>query len=399
MNPTGPGPLAGVRVVEVAGGLAAYCGRLFAGLGADVVLVEPPGGSPERRRRPHLTMPSGEQVSYRFLFHSLGKSCTVADLHSPAGRAALDAMLGPADVLVTSGGPAVLAELGLVPPAVQRRHPHLVHVAVSPFGLTGPLADAPASDLTLLAAGGLLGLAGEPDREPIRPYGEQSAVIASLHGTVAALLALLRRERNGRGAVVDVSVQEAVAHSIENAVQYYDLEGIVRQRNGAGPSEAGTGLFRCADGHVYLVCSIGGRFLGWEQLVDWVESHDPVAGRSLREERWRDAAYRRTGEAYGEFEAIVESFFRTRLANELYESGQDAGVNICPVSTAASVLANRQLVERRFFRAVRGMDGLIAPGPPYSFDRAGTADDQAMGRLPQWCTDAAPDAVLAPERV
>jgi crotonobetainyl-CoA:carnitine CoA-transferase CaiB-like acyl-CoA transferase len=78
-------------------------------------------------------------------------------------------------------------------------------------------------------------------------------VIAGVHATTATLIALHVLETESRGQIVDLSVQEAVAHSIENAAQYVDLEGVVRRRAGAGPQEAGTGLFRCADGWIYLV--------------------------------------------------------------------------------------------------------------------------------------------------
>ena len=116
-----------------------------------------------------------------------------------------------------------------------------MHVAISPFGLTGPYADRPASDLTLMAAGGLLALAGEPDRQPVRAWGEQTAVIAGVHATTATLIALHVLETESRGQIVDLSVQEAVAHSIENAAQYLDLEGVVRRRAGAGPQESAPG--------------------------------------------------------------------------------------------------------------------------------------------------------------
>ena len=183
-----------------------------------------------------------------------------------------------------------------------------MHVAISPFGLTGPYADRPASDLTLMAAGGLLALAGEPDREPVRAWGEQTAVIAGVHATTAALIALHVLETEGRGQIVDLSVQEAVAHSIENAAQYVDLEGVVRRRAGAGPQEAGTGLFRCADGWIYLVGGLGGKPLAWRRDRRVADRWGLADATDLDAERWQQPDWRRTPQACTRFRELFEVF-------------------------------------------------------------------------------------------
>jgi benzylsuccinate CoA-transferase BbsE subunit len=352
-------PLAGVRVVDVTDRLGRYPGRLFADLGAEVVRVQVPGS-----RAAEL---EGAELDADFVFSILVQRLVELDPDRPADAAELEELLADADLLITDEGPAALAARGLDPVALAARHPRLVHVAMSPYGLDGPWADRPATDLTLLAAGGLLQLAGTPDRAPVRPAGEQSGIATGLHAAVGALLALYERGGSGAGQVVDVSAQQAVAHSLENAVQYVDLEGVVRGRTAGTATEVANGLFRCRDGWIYLVAGIGGTPLGWDGLIGWLAGAG-VEVDELATSRWQDAAWRRTLEAADEFRLIFEAFTATRDKAELYEAGQRHGVSLAPVATPADLLESPQLAARGFFRDVDVAGRRVTvPGPPYRF--------------------------------
>ena len=359
-------PLAGMRVLDLTGELGRYPGRVLADLGAEVVRVEGPGVGLARDAGPRVG-PANAGLGADFVFATLGQEIVALDPARPDDADRLAALLGRADLLLTDGGPAALARHGLGPGQLTARYPRLVHVAMSPYGLDGPYADRPATDLTLLAAGGLLQLAGTPDRAPVRPAGGQSGIATGLHATVGALLALLDREDSGAGQTVDVSAQQAVAHSLENAVQYADLEGVVRGRTAGTATEVANGLFRCRDGWVYLVAGIGGTPLGWDGLVGWLHGAG-VEVEVLREPRWQDAAWRRTPAAADEFRGIFEAFTETRAKAELYEAGQRHGVSVAPVSTPADLLASPQLVARGFFREIDvAGQRVTVPGPPYRF--------------------------------
>lgn len=356
-------PLDGVRVIDAATDLGAYVGRLLSDLGADVLKLESPHEN---------TNHAGDAEGWGWtrsaaLFRRVGKTAVILDPADPDAADELAELLSSAQMLITSEGPDALEQRGLGSDVVSR-HPGLVHVAVTPYGLDGPYANRPATDLTLLAAGGLLSLAGEPDREPVRPFGEQSYVATSLHATVGALIALLVLDDTGQGQVVDVSAQEAVAHSLENAIQYADLEGTVRRRAGSAPTEAGTGLFACRDGWVYLVCGLGGYPLGWDGLVEWLLEGGVEGAHELRSSRWSEPGWRRSVEAVAHFRALFERFTADRSKQNLYEAGQRHGVSIAPVSTPADLLDNPQLVARCFFRRIQ-VDGesVTVPGPPYRF--------------------------------
>lgn len=188
--PISIGPLDGVRVVDASGVEGAYVGRLLSDLGATVVRIR------------HSVDGLDSWPEHVRLFMEAGKTEIAVEPRSPAFRRSLDS----ADVFVTSGGPEQLRSAGIHPEITTADRPSLVHTNISAYGLTGPFADRAHSDLTRLAAGGLLYLAGDPDREPVRPFPEQSSMAASLHATVATLMAVRRAERSGAGDVVDVSV-------------------------------------------------------------------------------------------------------------------------------------------------------------------------------------------------
>lgn len=337
-------PLAGITALDLTTALGEYTGRLLADLGANVVRAAVPAATP-----------------HRCAFFNAGKG--VRDTAEE-----VIGLLDTAQVLITSEGPAALRARGLDPAVVMRRHPRLVHVAISPFGLTGPYADRPASDLTLLAAGGLLALAGDPDREPVRAWGEQTSIIAGAHAAVAALIALHVLETEDRGQLVDVSAQEAVVHSLENAAQYFDLEGVVRRRVGAGPREAGTGLFRCADGWVYLVGGLGGSPLAWAAIEEWLRDGGVDAAAELADVCWQDPDWRRTAAACDRFQQLFEGFAACRTKAELFASGQKRGISIAPVATPEDLIDDPQLVARDYFRVI-DVDGhrVTLPGSPYRF--------------------------------
>lgn len=352
---TSSGPLKGLRVLDISGAVGAYVGRLFADLGAEVTRVAHPLDNVHDWPR------------HRRIFLEAGKLPSEMQPGSAAWRETLDG----ADILITTGGPTELRSWLLDPRTTRAGRPSLIHTNISGYGLTGPLAERPHSDLTRLAAGGLLYLGGDPDREPVRPYAEQSSIAASLHAAVATLISVRRRDKTGKGDFIDVSAQEAVAHSLENAVQYVDLENKVRARAGSGPQEAGTGLFRCADGWVYLVTSIGGKKLRWDELVEWLTAEKTPRAETLAGPEWGDLAYVRSPEAVTRFRAIIEDFMQHRSKRELYEEGQLRSISIAPVSSPQDLLDNPQLHALGFF-ATYQEDGqeFAFPGAPYRFSKS-----------------------------
>lgn len=325
--------LDGVRVVDLSGPMGNYCGKLFADLGADVVLVEPPGGTALRR----------DPIA--FAYHNANKRSVMANLDDPL----IAALATGAHVVVETERPGRLAEHGLDWPALAERNPALVTVSITPFGQDGPYAQFASSDLVCLALGGLLSLTGYAEGPPVRLAGEQSYVMGSLYGAVGGLMALLHAEETGEGQHVDVSLQECVATALENAPQFYDLEGTVRGRPDGLQRHAGTGLYGCADGYVYLYVGglASGRF--WTRLVSWLQDERVPRAAELAATEWLEKPFLETAEAKTTFAEIFGAFARTRTKAQLYEQAQGRGIPLSPVSTTADVAVDPQLRHRGFF--------------------------------------------------
>ena len=199
-----------LRVVDITGHLAEAAGRVFADLGAEVIKVEPPDGC-ESRVRGEV---DDDGVAWHWRHWGRGKRSVVLDLEATADRARFDCLLGGADVLLESATTAERRRWGIDSAEVARRHPSLVHVSVTPFGLTGPLADAPATDMTLAASGGFLNHQGDKDRPPIPIGFPESANHGAVQAAADALIALFERDRSGLGQHLDTSMQAAVVGTL-----------------------------------------------------------------------------------------------------------------------------------------------------------------------------------------
>ena len=361
-----PGALGGIRVLELGGELSNYCGKLFAELGADVVLVEPPGGSDLRFQPPYADDEESVERSLSFFYHNTSKRSIVIDLESPSGVEVFRRLAGSVDLVLEDRAPGYLASLGLGPDELLAEHPSLVVTSVTPFGQEGPYSHFRHADIVCMAFGGMLWMGGYDDGPPVRAVGDQAYMAGSLFAAVAAMIALTHAELRGEGQHVDVSVQEAVAMGLENAAQYYDLEGHIRRRYGGRQREAGFGVFPCADGHLFLLASgIGGnRF--WANMVAWL-LHEAVPGAEiLEEDGWGDPKFMATEGAKEAFEDIFTRFAATRTKQELYHESQKWRVPLGPVNQPSDVLASAQLADRGYFAEVEAFGRTVrVPGAPY----------------------------------
>jgi len=187
---------------------------MLADLGAEVVVVEPPGGHAGRFEPPFAGGVEAPDRSLPFLYRNAGKRSLAIDLARRAGRKRLDALLAAADVLVENLAPADRDRLALGPADVRTRHRRLVHVAIADYGLSGPRASWRLEPLPAFAASGALYGSGFPDRPPCWIPGHLAHDCASGIGVAGALVALAERDRTGDGDLVEVSVQEAAIASL-----------------------------------------------------------------------------------------------------------------------------------------------------------------------------------------
>ena len=202
-----PGPLAGMRVLELAQIMAGpTCGIMLADLGADVIKVEKlPGGDDARGYRE----PRVNGVSAPFMMMNRGKRGIALDLKHPEGREILLRMVRSADVLVENFRHDTLDKLGVGYDVLAGVNPALIYCAVTGFGRDGPLADKGGFDLVAQGFAGLMSITGEPGRPPAKTGNPVSDINAGILAALGVLAAYAHRLKTGRGQIVDTSLFEA----------------------------------------------------------------------------------------------------------------------------------------------------------------------------------------------
>jgi crotonobetainyl-CoA:carnitine CoA-transferase CaiB-like acyl-CoA transferase len=273
------GPLEGIRVLELAGGVAGpHAGKLLADYGATVTKVEPPGGDRARHEQPYGDGPPNPETSPAFLWLNTNKRSIVADIESEDGRDLVRRLIARSHVVIEDFAPGRLAALGLAPDDLMREHPGLVVCSITPFGQDGPYAQLPESDLVLQAMGGEMYATGHADREPLRLAGDFALTHAGIAAALAVTLAVLRQEQTGVGEHIDCSIYETQAGGKDRRqlnLLAHAWTGHVARRRGEGFTVA-SGVRPCTDGYINL---LGGQRL--PQLLRMVGREDLAARPEL----------------------------------------------------------------------------------------------------------------------
>jgi crotonobetainyl-CoA:carnitine CoA-transferase CaiB-like acyl-CoA transferase len=224
--------LDGLRVVELASDRAAYAGKLLGDLGADVIVVEPPGGHFSRQYGPFVDDQPGPERSLWWWYYNTSKRSVVLDLSSAAGSDAFRRLITEADVVLEAESPGTMNALELDYPHFRAERPNLIWVSVTPFGRRCAAADAPMTDLTILAGGGPVWNCGYDDHAlpPVRGGGGQAQHIASLFAAMGTLTAVLQRDATGVGQHVDVSMHAAANVTTESGTFVWLVAGQTIQR-------------------------------------------------------------------------------------------------------------------------------------------------------------------------
>lgn len=340
--------LAGVRVLDLAGGIAGgYGSKLLAGLGADVILVEPPAGDETRRLGPFQNDLADPERSGLFLSIHAGKRSLVAGLTRPEDVALVRSLLPDADVLLTAQQPEELAALGLDCAVIRAELPRLIHISVTHFGVTGPYRGWAGDEIIDYAMGGYMYFGGDPEREPLAQPGYQAQHHAGMQTALAALVALTERERSGAGQFVDLSAVEAMLSAHSWTTVSWSHEGQVMGRTP-------TDLMRCADGWVFFMMT---NLEGLAALTDRFDLlDDPRFATVLQRMQHR-----------AELQELVAGWCASHTMEEIYRAGQELRVAVTPVYTVRDLHQYGQLAARDWFREVdHPVAGRVRlPGVPY----------------------------------
>lgn len=386
-QPDSDAPFAGVRVLDLGGAPSAYATRVLRILGADVVLIEPPGGGTLRRQPPFVGS-SFESVAFGHF--AIGKRSVCIDLHTRDGRAVFSALCDTADVVVIDQETPTRDDIRAL---VSRSS--VILAGFRDVAVESPWGGFVGSNLVDEALSGLLSLTGAEGRPPTQLGGDQTWHQLSLHGLVAIEAALYGR-RAGRlpadePLVIETNAQEAAAMStlqIGN-VHYYLWHGTVPRRPYAPVQEGvasrqtpASGLVRCADGYAVFGIPIPG---DWDQFLAWLADRDVDLPEPLRRPEFYATEYRLAHR--DEVNAVVDEVAGRSQADEFCESAQRFGLLAMPVYRPLQLASDRHLQERAAFfehplSAAAGHTGLDTGAPFWSSPEL-TAIDPAVPSIGQ----------------
>ena len=243
-------PLSGLRVIEVGQLLAGpFAGSMLAYFGAEVIKVEPPGGDPIRGWRE-----LNQDTSYWWYSLARNKKSVCIDLKKEAGQVLLKELLQDADVLVENFRPGVMEDWGLGPEDVKKFNPGLVYARISGYGQDGPNAKKPGFASVCEAYSGFRHVNGFAGQAPVRPNLSIGDTIAGIHAALGIALALIERQKSGKGQTIDVALYEAMFNLLEAVVPEYSGAGAIREASGTTVTGiVPTNTYRCADGKFVVI--------------------------------------------------------------------------------------------------------------------------------------------------
>src|ERR1700688_1328591 len=252
-----PGPLAGLRVLELARILAGpWAGQLLAELGADVIKVERAGSGDDTRAwgPPFVEAADGGHLSAAY-FHctNRGKRSVEADFTTPESKSIVKKLVARSDVLIENFKVGGLKKFGLDYASLAADNPRLIYCSVTGFGQTGPSASRAGYDLMAQGIGGIMDMTGAADGGPMRVGVPIADIFSGVYAAVGILAALARREKTGRGGYVDTALVDSTVGTLAFQALNYLVSGTVPRRIGnAHPNIVPYQVFPVADGHIII---------------------------------------------------------------------------------------------------------------------------------------------------
>ncbi|MFJ2650137.1 CaiB/BaiF CoA transferase family protein [Streptomyces sp. NPDC087420] len=339
---TGIGPLAGVRVVELAGiGPGPFAAMTLADLGADVVRVDRPGGT-------GLGIDPAADLTNR------NKRSVLIDLKSPDGAARVLDLVERADLLIEGNRPGVAERLGIGPEECLARNPRLVYGRMTGWGQDGPLAQSAGHDIGYIALSGALSMIGKADEPPALPANVLGDYAGGALYLVIGLLAALQHARtpDGAGQVVDAAVVDGTAH-LTTMIHAMMSAGGWQDRRGGNLLDGGApfyGSYETADGAYMAVGALETRF--YDLFIELLGIKDDVPARKDFG-RW------------DELRAAVAARFKERTRAEWTAVFEGTDACVTPVLTLREAPAHPHLATRATFTEHAGVTQ-PAPAPRFS---------------------------------
>jgi crotonobetainyl-CoA:carnitine CoA-transferase CaiB-like acyl-CoA transferase len=368
------GLLSPYRVLDLTDERGLLAGKIMADLGADVIQVEPPGGSSARECGPFLRDGAEAGRSLYWEAYACNKRSITCDLDSEEGQHLLRRLCSSADFLFESEVPGVMARRGLSYEALSKLNPHLIYVTITPFGSVGPKSSYVDSEIVVWAAGAALYANRDGDRPPLRISVPQAYLHAAADAAGGALVAHFARLHSGLGQHVEVSAQESVGQATLSGIlgaavgdlSYERHAQGVRRKNVIDQSGSGSALRRSKwlvqDGYVEMHLTMGpsaGRFTnnlmawmretgvldGGTEELDWIRLPDQL--------RAGDVPYSVVEHAY----ELVAAFLHPYAKRTLADIAMQRKLLLAPIYTTADLAESPHLAARNFWLDVRRSDG------------------------------------------
>ena len=372
------------RVLDLTDHRGLLCGKILADLGADVIQIEPAGGSPARQIGPFYQDEVEPEKSLFWWAYAANKRGITLDIESAAGQELLFKLIKDSDFLIESFSPGYLDGLGLGHAALTEVNPGLVMVSISPFGKDGPYSQYKATDIVGTAMGGFMWLTGDADRPPVRVSFPHFYLHGSAAGATGAMLAHTHRALTGQGQHVDVSCQQAVARTLAHAPQHWDVEGNILQRMGVYRQTAGDSSVRtswpCKDGYINYSPGGGGAGVAasTRALLAWM-ADEGLGDEFLNSVNWEELGYgQMRGEIMDKAVDPLMRFFATHTRAELVAGSVEKRILLFPVSTQEDILAHPQLAARDYFQELEHPELGITATYPGLFIQEKDRDEQRL---------------------
>ncbi|MGW5381217.1 CaiB/BaiF CoA transferase family protein [Nocardia sp. NPDC003963] len=337
---TGNGVLTGIRVLDLSRVLAGpYTAQMLADHGAEVIKVEAPAGDETRGWGPPFLENGNSSAYYASLNHS--KDNIVLDLRTDAGREILAHLLAGADIVIENFKAGTLGRWGFDYESVLReRHPRMIYCRITGFGVDGPMGGLPGYDAVLQSFGGLMSVNGYPDGSPLRVGIPIVDIVAANMAVSGILLAMLERERSGRGQLVDITLLDSVISILHPHAANWMASGRVPQRTGdLHPTVAPYQVFRAADGDFFVSAANDRQFRSLVETLGLPELAD-------------DPRFTSNGDRYTHRDALV-TLLSERIAErsrtDLGGRLEAVGVPASPVHTIDEALQSAQVRHRGLF--------------------------------------------------
>lgn len=328
-------PLKGIRVLDLSRILAGpYCSMLLADMGAEVIKVEQPGKGDDARA---FGPPFIEGESAYFLSINRNKKSITVNFRTDDGKEIIHRLIKKSDILLENFRPGAMDRRGLSYNDVAKINPQIIYASISGFGQTGPERTRPGYDLSIQGMGGIMSLTGDPSGPPYKVGTSISDILAGIYACQGILLALIARNKTGRGQLVDISMLDCQVSLLTYQAGINFATGLVPERKGnQHPTICPYETFRASDDYINIAvandklwqkfCDI----LGLDEIKD-----DPKFSSNPKRVENRDELF-----------SIIEKIISRKKATEWLEFFDDEGIPAGPILTVDRVVNLPQVQDR-----------------------------------------------------